>query len=327
LPSKEAEPVLSNDLVSKCAPTDFQHFHRPWEDQDYVNVSISKILANESLKENDKCTDIDPLNIFDKIIETDQQKSKEISGPSTSSPLSNMKGEPISPILGLKSGSEDGIEIIEIFEKGKESITETAMNTTYVIEIDDNQDEDQEGQIIEVVQDKMTPKLTKDQMAINKLREIREKLDARGLKSISIVTPANTIDEIVQDEKNDNMEEDLTVNDEHVENQGLGDNLNVKSALMKEFKEKLAAHGLKLNSNNIDELILDEKQDADEDTIAVQSSVKSIVLKVDSMPNCKICGLVYNNQRMGKPEIRRHLLTEHCLQNDILKKVNTFLKC
>ena len=157
------------------------------------------------------------------------------------------------------------------------------------------------------------------------MREIRKELDARGLKSISIVTPANTIDEIVQAEQNDTIEEDLTVNDEHVENQGLGDNFNVKSALMNEFKEKLAAHGLKLNSNNIDELILDEKQDAVEDTIAIQSSVKSIVLKVDSMPNCKICGLVYSNHMMGKPEIRRHLFTEHCLQNDILKKVNTFI--
>ena len=52
--------------------------------------------------------------------------------------------------------------------------------------------------------------------------------------------------------------------------------------------------------------------------------VESIMLKVDGMPNCKICGLVYSNHRMGKPEIRRHLFTEHCLQNDILKKVNTF---
>ena len=94
---------------------------------------------------------------------------------------------------------------------------------------------------------------------------------------------------------------------------------------MKEFKEKLAAHGLELNSNNVEQLIQDKKQDAVRDTIAVQSSVKSIVLKVDSMPNCKICGLVYSNRRMGKPEIRRHLFTEHCLQNDILKKVNTFL--
>ena len=112
------------------------------------------------------------LNIYDKIIETDKQESEEIRGPSTSSPLSNMKCEPISPCLGLKSGSEDDIEIVEILEKGKDSITdkdktETAMNTTYVIEIEDNQDEDQEGQTIEIVQDKMTPKLTKDQMATN----------------------------------------------------------------------------------------------------------------------------------------------------------------
>ena len=323
LPSKEVEPVPSNK------PADSQHFHRPWEDQDYVNVSVSKQLVDESLQENDKSTNIDPLDIFNKVVEANKQKSKEIRGPSTSSPLSNMKGEPISPCLGLKFGSEDDIEVIEIFEKEKDPITETAMNTTYEVirpeteivdGIDDNQDEDQEVQIIEVVQDKIIPKLTKEQMAMNK---VRETLDARGLRSIEIVTPTNTIDEIVQDEKNDTIEED-TVNDEHVENQGLGDNFNVKSALMNEFKEKLAAHGLKLNSNNIDELILDEKQDAVEDTIAIQSSV-NIVLKIDSMPSCKICGLVYSNQRMGKPEIRRHLLTEHCLQNDILKKVNTFL--
>ena len=240
-----------------------------------------------------------------------------------------MKSEPISPILGLKSGSEDDIEIVEIFEKDfitDKDNPETAMNRTYevmteteivddieVFDISDNQDKDQEVQTIEVVQDKMTPKLTKDQMAINKLREIRKELDARGLKSISIVTPANTLDEIVQDEENDTIEED-TVNNGHVENQGCGDNFNVKSALLKEFNEKLAAHGLEFNSNNVDKLIQNKKQ----------SSVKSIVLKVDSMPNCKICGLVYSNQRMGKPEIRRHLFTEHCLQNDILKKVNTF---
>ena len=327
LPSKVAEPVPSNK------PADSQHFHRPWEDQDYVNVSISKQLVDESLQENDKSTNIDPLDIINKVIETDKQKSKEIRGPSTSSPLSNMKGEPISPCLGLKFGSEDDIEAIEIFEKEKDPITETAMNTTYEVirteteivdDIDDNQDEDQEVQIIEVVPDKMAPKLTKDQMAINKLRE---QLDARGLTSIKIVTtPANTIDEIVQDEKNDTIEED-TVYDEHVENQGLGDNFDIKSALMKEFNEKLAAHGLEFNSNNVEKLIQDKKQDAVtvRDTIAIQSSVKSIVLNVDSMPNCKICGLVYSNRRMGKPEIRRHLFTEHCLQNDILKKVNTFL--
>ena len=156
------------------------------------------------------------------------------------------------------------------------------------------------------------------------MREIRKELDALGLKSISIVTPANTIDEIVQIEENDTIEEDI-VNDEHVENQGLGDNFNVKSALLKEFNEKLAAHGLEFNSNNVDKLIQNKKQDAVRDTIAIQSSIKSIVLKIDSMPCCKICGLVYSNRRMGKPEIRRHLFTEHCLQNDILKKVNTFL--
>ena len=54
-----------------------------------------------------------------------------------------------------------------------------------------NADSSGDGQIIEVGKDKMTPKLTKDQIAINKLREIREKLDARGLKSIEI-THANT---------------------------------------------------------------------------------------------------------------------------------------
>ena len=173
--SKEEEPVLSNK------PADFQHLHRPWEDHDYVNVSNSKKLVYESLQENEGA-DVDPLNISDKIIETDsetdRQKSEEIRGPSTSSPLSNMKSEPISPCLGLKSGSEDGIEIVEIFEKGKDSITdkdnpETAMNTTYevirteteivddieVFEISDNQDEDQQVQTIEVVQDKMAPKL------------------------------------------------------------------------------------------------------------------------------------------------------------------------
>ena len=69
-------------------------------------------------------------------------------------------------------------EIVTIFEKGKDSITdkdnpETAMNTTYevirsetdivddieVFEISDNQNEDQEVQTIEVVQDKIIPKL------------------------------------------------------------------------------------------------------------------------------------------------------------------------
>ena len=52
-------------------------------------------------------------------------------------------------------------------------------------------------------------------------------------------------------------------------------------------------------------------------------SVKSIILKVDGMKSCKICDMVYSNHMMGKPEIRRHLLTEHRLQNDILQKVRT----
>ena len=50
-------------------------------------------------------------------------------------------------------------------------------------------------------------------------------------------------------------------------------------------------------------------------------SVKDIVLKVDSMTSCKICAMVYSDHMMGKPEIRRHLFTEHGLQNDILQKV------
>merc|ERR1712228_583274 len=45
-----------------------------------------------------------------------------------------------------------------------------------------------------------------------------------------------------------------------------------------------------------------------------------ISLKVDIMTSCKICGMIYSDHMMGKPEIRRHLLTEHGLQNDILQK-------
>ena len=55
-------------------------------------------------------------------------------------------------------------------------------------------------------------------------------------------------------------------------------------------------------------------------------SVKSIILKVDGMKSCKICDMIYSNHMMGKPEIRRHLLTEHRLQNDILQKVSTVLE-
>ena len=53
-------------------------------------------------------------------------------------------------------------------------------------------------------------------------------------------------------------------------------------------------------------------------------SLKNIILKVDKMTGCKVCGMVYSDHMMGKPEIRKHLFAEHRFQDDILQKVTIF---